>query len=84
MEDFQYYSYFVLAIIDTFHSKKYIISCHVDISRRYYCDMGDIYAYNVMFNLGTGMENVTHLKNWTLLPYGTFKCGPASQPLAHH
>ena len=22
-----------------------------------------IYAYNVMFNLGTGMENATHLKN---------------------
>ena len=22
-----------------------------------------IYAYNVMFNLGTGMENVTDLKN---------------------
>ena len=28
--------------------------------------MGDIYAYNVMFNLGTGMENVTHQKNMTL------------------
>ena len=25
--------------------------------------MGDIYAYNIMFNLGTGMGNVTDLKN---------------------
>ena len=43
-----------------------------------------IYAYNVMFNLGTGMENVTHLKMRTLFQYGDFKCGPASEPLAHH
>ena len=37
-----------------------------------------------MFNLGTGMENVTHLKNRTLFQYGAFKCGLASEPLAHH
>ena len=33
------------------------------------CDMGDIlynYAYNVMFNFGTGMENVPSLTNRTL------------------
>ena len=35
-----------------------------------------------MFNFGTGMENVTHLKNRTIFQYGAFKCGPASQPLA--
>ena len=37
-----------------------------------------------MFNLGTGMKNVTHLKNRTLFQYSAFKCGPASEPLAHH
>ena len=37
-----------------------------------------------MFNIGTGMENVTHLKSRTLLQYGAFKCGPASEPLARH
>ena len=36
-----------------------------------------ISACNVMFNIGTGMENVTHLKNRTLFQYGAFKCGPA-------
>ena len=41
-------------------------------------------AYNVMFNFGTGMENVTHLKNRTLFEYGTFNCGPVSEPLARH
>ena len=44
------------------------------------CVIWVIYAYNVMFNLGTGMENVTHFKNGTILQSGTFKCGPASQP----
>ena len=34
-----------------------------------------------MFNLGTGMENVTHFKIRTLFQYGAFKCGPASEPL---
>ena len=43
-----------------------------------------IYAYNVMFNLGTGMENVTYLKNRTLFQYGAFECGPASELLAGH
>ena len=43
-----------------------------------------IYTYNVMFNLGTGMETVTHLKNRTLFQYGAFKCGPASEPLTHN
>ena len=42
------------------------------------------YAYNVMFNFGTGMENVTHLKNRTIFLYGVFNGGPASEPLAHH
>ena len=43
-----------------------------------------IYAYNVMFNFDTGMENVTHLKNRTPFQFGAFKCGPASEPLTHH
>ena len=43
-----------------------------------------MYAYNVMFNFGTGMENVTPLKNKTLFQYGAFKCEPASEPSAHH
>ena len=43
-----------------------------------------IYAYNVTFNFGTGMENVTQLKNRTIFLYDAFKCGSASEPLAHH
>ena len=43
-----------------------------------------IYAYNVMFNFGTGMENVTHMKNRTIFLFGAFKCGPAFELLAHH
>ena len=46
--------------------------------------MGDIYAHIVMFIFGTGMENVTYLKNRTIFLYGAFKCGPASEALAHH
>ena len=37
-----------------------------------------------MPNFGTGIENVTHLKNRTLVYYYAFKCGPASEPLACH
>ena len=40
-----------------------------------------IFACNVMLTIGTGMENVTHLKNRTLFRYVAFKCGPASEPL---
>ena len=37
-----------------------------------------------MFDIGTVMENVTHLKNRTQFRYDAFKCGPASEPLARH
>ena len=80
MEDVIFY-----VIIDTFHSTTCIVSYQLDISRGYY--FGDIWmisSCNVMFNFGTNMENVTHLKNRTLLYYGAFKCGPASEPLARH
>ena len=43
-----------------------------------------IYAYNVMFIFGTGVENVTNMKNRTIFLFGAFKCGPAFEPLAHH
>ena len=69
-------------IVDTFHNKKCIISCHLDISRALLlCVIWVIYAYNAMLNLGTGMENVTDL---TPLQNSTFRCGPASESLARH
>ena len=39
-----------------------------------------IYAYNVMFNLGTGMENATHLKNMIYLSMVLLSVG---QHLSH-
>ena len=42
------------------------------------------YAYDVMFNFGTGMENVTHLNNRTPFQYGAFTSGLSSEALAHH
>ena len=43
-----------------------------------------IYAYNVMLNFSTGMEDVTHLKNSTIFLFGAFKRGPAFEPLARY
>ena len=65
-------------VIDTIHIKK----CNISdiVYELLLCVIWVIYAYNVMFNLGTGMENVTDLKNRTLFQYGAFKSGPASEP----
>ena len=74
-------------IIGTFHSTTCIVPYQLDIpgSRSYLlCVIWMISACNVMFNISTGMENVTHLKNRTLFQYGDFKCGTASEPLARH
>ena len=60
----------------------YIKKCNISdiVYELLLCVIWVIYAYNVMFNLGTGMENVTDLKNRTLFQYGAFKSGPASEP----
>ena len=42
------------------------------------------YAYNVIFNFGPCVENVTDLKIKLSFLYGAFKCQPASEPLAHN
>ena len=83
-EDFYNYCYFSS---DHRYISQYNVYCLISvrhIKKLLLCVIWMISACNVIFNIGTGMENVTHLKNRTIFRYGAFRCGPASEPLARH